>query len=200
MLDSALLEPLRMFYRYLKVKRGLVELVIPKSAVRINCIKVGKHLSFVISRTNPVSGWTEDRDCRWSHWGSWLWPWTSILSSSWDCREGTDHHQNSSKSALCRPAGGSWILQKFGPIGHWRGDPCTTNCIAVFIVLWLFVYLDTSRNDNGRIDVQVVVTTAFTIASYLLTAGKYYRYVGHSWRRWLVLIRCLDHRIGGLLG
>ena len=40
MIDSALLEQLRMFYRYLKVKRGLVELIIPRSLVRIDCAKV----------------------------------------------------------------------------------------------------------------------------------------------------------------
>jgi hypothetical protein len=41
MVDSALLAQLRMFYRYLKIKRGLVELIIPRSLVRIDCIKVG---------------------------------------------------------------------------------------------------------------------------------------------------------------
>jgi hypothetical protein len=41
MIDSALLEQLRMFYRYLKVKRGLVELIIPRRLVRIDCVKVG---------------------------------------------------------------------------------------------------------------------------------------------------------------
>jgi hypothetical protein len=56
MIDSALLEQLRMFYRYLKVKRGLVELIIPRSLVRINCIKVGLQPCFMGSRTNPVSG------------------------------------------------------------------------------------------------------------------------------------------------
>lgn len=39
-LDSELLEQLRMFYRYLKIKRGLVEVIIPRSLVRITCVKV----------------------------------------------------------------------------------------------------------------------------------------------------------------
>ena len=38
--DSVFLEQLRMFYRFLKVKQGLVELIIPKILVRINCVKV----------------------------------------------------------------------------------------------------------------------------------------------------------------
>jgi hypothetical protein len=41
MIDSALLEQLRMFYRYLKVKRGLVELIIPRRLFQIDCIRVG---------------------------------------------------------------------------------------------------------------------------------------------------------------
>jgi hypothetical protein len=40
MTDSALLEQLRMFYRYSKVRRGLVELIIPRRLVKINCVKV----------------------------------------------------------------------------------------------------------------------------------------------------------------
>jgi hypothetical protein len=38
--DSVLLEQLRMFYRYLKIRRGLVELIIPTKLVKINCVKV----------------------------------------------------------------------------------------------------------------------------------------------------------------
>ena len=38
--DTALLEQLQMFYRYLKIKRGLVELIIPTKLVKINCVKV----------------------------------------------------------------------------------------------------------------------------------------------------------------
>lgn len=45
----------------------------------------------------------------------------------------------------------------------------------VFVVIWLSVYLRKPKEGKDRVDTQVVVTTAFTIASYLVTAGKYCR-------------------------
>jgi hypothetical protein len=53
----------------------------------------------------------------------------------------------------------------------------------VFVIVWLFVYLRKTEDNDGKVDTQVIVTTAFTIASYLVTAGKYCRYYGHSRRR-----------------
>lgn len=41
--DSALLEQLRMFYRYLKVKQGLVELLIPRLLIQIDCVEVSDY-------------------------------------------------------------------------------------------------------------------------------------------------------------
>ena len=38
--DSALLAQLRMFYRYMKLQRGLVELILPRNLVRIDSVKV----------------------------------------------------------------------------------------------------------------------------------------------------------------
>ena len=42
MIDSALLEQLRIFCRYLKVEQGLVELIMSRSHVGIDCVKVGR--------------------------------------------------------------------------------------------------------------------------------------------------------------
>ena len=53
MMDSALLEQFRMFYRYLKVKRGLVELIIPRTLVGIDCIKACSDPWFVGHCTDP---------------------------------------------------------------------------------------------------------------------------------------------------
>ena len=39
--DSTLLAQLRMFYRFVKVKRGRVEVIIPRSLTRIQRVKVG---------------------------------------------------------------------------------------------------------------------------------------------------------------
>jgi len=43
----------------------------------------------------------------------------------------------------------------------------------VFVIVWLSVYLRETKENDGKVDTQVVVTTAFTVASYLVTAGKY---------------------------
>lgn len=42
----------------------------------------------------------------------------------------------------------------------------------LFVVVWLAVYLRKTDANDYKVDVQVVVSTAFTIASYLVTAGK----------------------------
>ena len=54
--DSSLLEQFRMFYRYLKLKRGLVELIIPRTLVRIDCITVSGLPFPPYYTTNAVSG------------------------------------------------------------------------------------------------------------------------------------------------
>lgn len=41
--DSQLFKQLRMFYRYTKVKRGLVELVVPRKLVRVDCVTVSEY-------------------------------------------------------------------------------------------------------------------------------------------------------------
>jgi hypothetical protein len=44
----------------------------------------------------------------------------------------------------------------------------------MLVIVWMSVYLrKTEENDGKEVDTQVFVTTAFTIASYLVTAGKY---------------------------
>ncbi len=45
LVDSELFQQLRMFYRYLKIKRGLVELIIPRKLVQIDYVKVSFALS-----------------------------------------------------------------------------------------------------------------------------------------------------------
>lgn len=40
--DSHLFKELRMFYRYMQVRRGLVELVIPRKLTRMDCVMVRK--------------------------------------------------------------------------------------------------------------------------------------------------------------
>ena len=40
-----------------------------------------------------------------------------------------------------------------------------------FVLLWLSLFLKKSQGGDTMMDVQVVVTTAFTIAAYLVTAG-----------------------------
>ena len=42
----------------------------------------------------------------------------------------------------------------------------------VFVIVWLSIYLRKTEENQGNVDTQVVVTTAFTIAIYLVTAGK----------------------------
>lgn len=42
-----------------------------------------------------------------------------------------------------------------------------------FVIIWLSIYLRKTEANDGKIDTQVVVTTAFTIAIYLLTAGEF---------------------------
>ena len=42
----------------------------------------------------------------------------------------------------------------------------------VSMVAWMAVYLRKPKDGNNNIDVQVVVATALTIASYLVTTGK----------------------------
>ena len=42
----------------------------------------------------------------------------------------------------------------------------------VFVIVWLSVYLRKTKENDGKVDTQVVVTTAFTIAFYLVTAGE----------------------------
>ena len=49
-----------------------------------------------------------------------------------------------------------------------------------FVIVWLSVYLRKTKENDGKVDAQVVVATAFTIASYLVIVGKYCRYDGHS--------------------
>jgi hypothetical protein len=41
-----------------------------------------------------------------------------------------------------------------------------------FIIIWLSVYLRKTSENEGKVDTQVIVTTAFTIAIYLVTTGK----------------------------
>jgi hypothetical protein len=38
--DKEVLEQLKMWYKYFKIKRGLLELIIPRSLSRIDCVKV----------------------------------------------------------------------------------------------------------------------------------------------------------------
>ena len=45
--DSEIFEQLRMFYRYYKVRRGFIEIIIPKELFRINCVKVIRDTSFI---------------------------------------------------------------------------------------------------------------------------------------------------------
>ena len=54
--DSALLEQLNMFYEYMKVKRGLVEVIVPRYLLRIDCVEVGQQLCSIGSRTELPSG------------------------------------------------------------------------------------------------------------------------------------------------
>lgn len=42
----------------------------------------------------------------------------------------------------------------------------------VFIAVWLSIYLRKTEDNSGKVDQQAVVATAFTVASYLVTAGK----------------------------
>ena len=56
MSDSALLEQLNMFYEYLRVKRGLVEVIVPRCLLRIDCVEVGQQLYSSGSRTELPSG------------------------------------------------------------------------------------------------------------------------------------------------
>ena len=44
---------------------------------------------------------------------------------------------------------------------------------AVVVIVWLAVYLRKSEKDDDTVDVQAVTTAAFTMAAYLVTAGKY---------------------------
>ena len=56
MSDSALLEQLNMFYEYLRVKRGLVEVIVPRYLLRIDCVEVGQQPCSIGSRTELPSG------------------------------------------------------------------------------------------------------------------------------------------------
>ena len=42
----------------------------------------------------------------------------------------------------------------------------------VFAIVWLSISLRETEENDGKVNFQVVLTTAFTIASYLVTAGK----------------------------
>ena len=42
----------------------------------------------------------------------------------------------------------------------------------VFTAVWMSIYLRRTDDSVNHVDVQAVVTTAFTIASYLVTTGK----------------------------
>ena len=41
-----------------------------------------------------------------------------------------------------------------------------------FVIIWLSIYLRKTSENEGKVDTQVIVTTAFTIAIYLVTTGK----------------------------
>ena len=43
---------------------------------------------------------------------------------------------------------------------------------VVFVVVWLYVHLWKTEEKGGKVDTQGVVTTALTVASYLVTADK----------------------------
>ena len=46
----------------------------------------------------------------------------------------------------------------------------------IFVTVWLVIYLRKSEDSDEKVDVQVVVTTAFTVASYLVTTGELTQY------------------------
>lgn len=50
--DSVVFAWLNMFYRYLKLRKGVLEIIIPKELVRIDCVEVRTCLSFLISYGN----------------------------------------------------------------------------------------------------------------------------------------------------
>ncbi len=43
----------------------------------------------------------------------------------------------------------------------------------IFVVVWLSVFLKKQEGSDSSANKQVVVSTAFTVASYLVTAGEY---------------------------
>ena len=46
----------------------------------------------------------------------------------------------------------------------------------MFIIVWLSVYLRKTTESDDKVDIQAIVTAAFTIATYLVTAGKSCKY------------------------
>jgi len=70
----------------------------------------------------------------------------------------------------------------------------------VFVIIWLSIYLRKTSENEGKVDTQVVVTTAFTIAIYLVTTGKRCKILVHPLLLILFTLRGVDHWTGCLYG
>ena len=171
--DDAVLSQLKMFYRVLKLKRGLAELLIPRELSRIDTVTVSR---FPLLCSNPRSLTTQSQV---EEGSNLLGERTKTLSLGRrsdrvrlfrePSRASKDNTMANELDMLGRDKGLEFIrVLNRGAMAHIILTPAIGS--LVFIIVWIVVFLGRQTVEDPLVK-QAVVTTAFTVGAYVVTAG-----------------------------
>ncbi|KAF2430613.1 hypothetical protein EJ08DRAFT_649430 [Tothia fuscella] len=157
--NTELLKQLKMFYRYLKIKRGLAELVIPRKLMKIDCVEVdpntdtpGTALDSLKCGRNMVTFYNPTKATKRSR---------KLAEHVELLRGGNRYQALEFVRGLNRAAMGGIILM----------PPLLS---LIFITIWLSVFL---HKKDGKLPAGVnlhnVIESGFAIASFMVTAGGF---------------------------
>ena len=175
-LDKTRLKHLRMFYKLIQLRRGVRAIILPRTLVRIDWVQVSS--AFLLERTFTRSSTDTANQVEDSQ---------RVLGEKLETMDLGRRAGRFSKPTLIEDNSKKLTeqetklktqLREGVTLGIEFVHRYDRNAIAsvvlipplgslVFMVIWMAVFL----SSNGEKDVQVIVTTAFSGASYLVTAG-----------------------------
>jgi hypothetical protein len=167
---------LRTFFNYLRVRRGLAELVVPYRLIRLDTVEfvtVALHDSHGEFQTSPLEMMTGEAtgqvDC-----GSSLQYWIKPSVANRQVPGLAAQVQALSTQAPPQAIRFMRVLDRTAVSTVVLAPGLTS---LVFVIIWLAVFLEKTGPGESTTNVQVVVSTAFTIASYLVTTGVHRNFV-----------------------
>jgi len=152
--DSQLFKQLRMFYRYMKVKRGLVELVVPRKLVRVDCVTVEKSTQ---TKGNAIDTLDCGPSLRFFQQPDTVVKLQKGVQKVTNLLDSTPPEGLEFIRSLDRATIGAVVLA-----------PPTASLI--FITVWLSVWLHRETLPAG-VNLHTLIGSAFAIASFMVTAG-----------------------------